>query len=289
MSRFFLLSLIFCVVFIGCDGPESTTATSEIRDFDVPTAAIAGRPTVRIKIYHPAGVPEAAIVFLHGVGGSDDTWANLDGPEAIRRALGAGSSGPNAIVVAVEGDSLGWPERRDGKVSWEQFLVQDLPAFLKAKFGDQMTWERLAYLGTSAGGKKAFEMAFRNPESFRCVAAHSAALHPSNPSELPVWARSWEGWRPLYGLPIDENLWQSQNPLHLAATQDTSRLASLELYFDVGVDDHLGFQRTGAQLSNIVAGRGVPHEFALRRGGHGSAFTSANLPRSVKFLLQCLQ
>ena len=88
MSRFFLLSLIFCVVFIGCDGPESTTATSEIRDFDVPTAAIAGHPTVRIKIYAPAGVPEAAIVFLHGVGGSENTWANLDGPEAVRRALG---------------------------------------------------------------------------------------------------------------------------------------------------------------------------------------------------------
>ncbi len=68
-----------------------------------------------------------------------------------------------------------------------------------------------------------------------------------------------------------------------------TRLALLELYIDVGVDDHLGFQQTGAQLSNMLAGRGVPHEFALRRGGHGSAFTNANLPRSVKFLLQCLQ
>ncbi len=289
MSRLLIPSILVCIGCFGCEGTKATTAMSEILDFDVPTAAIDGYATVRIKIFHAGGVPEVAIVILHGVGGSEVTWADLGGPDVVRRALDTASSGPNVIVVAVAGDSLGWPERRDGEVSWEQFLVQDLPGFLKAKFGDQMTSEKLAYLGTSAGGKKAIEMAFRNPESFRCIAAHSAALHPANPSELPSWARSWEGWRPLYGLPIDENLWQSQNPLYLAATQDTSRLASLELYFDVGIDDHLGFQRTGAQLSNILAERGIPHEFALRRVGHGSAFTSTNLPESVNFLLRCLQ
>jgi hypothetical protein len=69
---------------------------------------------------------------------------------------------------------------------------------------------------------------------------------------------------------------------------DPEALSRLELYFDVGDEDHLGFQMTSTELSATLAGRGIPHTFSLRPGGHGDSFTSANLPRSLSFLVRCL-
>ncbi len=272
---------------LGC--PQPATNTPRVEVLELSTHSIASRSSVRITAYLPGGVPDAVIVFLHGVGGSDSTWAELGGPQALSTAMdGLQDPPPRVLVVAVAGDSLGWPEYRDSTVSWEQVLAEELPAFLRSRFGEHLSGQRIAYLGTSAGGEKVITMALRRPEAFRCIAAHSPAIHPPDPSRLPGWARGWEGWEPLYGLPINEELWRSENVIHLAATVSTESLTGLDIYFDVGADDHLGFQTTSAKLSNTLASRGVPHEFALRPGGHGSAFTAEHLPKSLAMLLRCL-
>ena len=273
----------------ACADPGSVLQDSD-RVLDIPTSALGSDSTVRLTLHRPEGVSDAVIVFLHGIGGSEHSWADLGGPDALKAALRGGSPHrPGVLVVAVAGDSLGWPERLDGTVSWERLLAEELPAYLRSEFGEHLTSSRIAYLGTSAGGAKVISMAFRHPDRFGCVAAHSPALHPPDPGQLPDWARAWEGWRPLYGLPIDEARWRDGNAIHLATTVDADSLARLGIYFDVGADDHLGFQRTSAELSSALAGRGIPHEFALRAGGHGSEFTSSNLPNSVAFLARCLR
>ena len=280
--------VIVALSLFGCADPNGAVEDS-YRVLDIPSIALGAESTVRLALHEPAGVPDAVIVFLHGVGGSEHSWAELGGPEALKPAAQTGSPHPPAVlVVAVGGDSLGWPEHLDGSVSWEHLLVDELPAYLRSEYGEHLINSRIAYLGTSAGGSKALSMAFKHPASFACVAAHSPALHPPDPGDLPDWARAWEGWKPLYGLPIDEARWRAGNVIHLATTADAESLADLGIYFDVGADDHLGFQHTAARLTSVLADRGVPHEFALRVGGHGSDFTSSNLPKSITFLIRCL-
>ena len=264
----------------------SAVAAQDGRPVHVETHAVAGLSSVQVLVFAPARRADAAVVFLHGVGGSDASWENLDGP-AVLQSLER-QSGPAVAVVAVAGDSLGWPEHRDGSVSWETFLLEELPAYLRSEFGSQISPSRIAYMGVSAGGVKALAMAFRRPSDLRCIAAHSPAIQPDDPADLPAWAAGWEGWRPLYGLPIELDIWQAYNPIHLASQVPADSLRTLRMYFDVGAEDHLGFQVTSGQLSAALAARGVPHIFAVREGGHGSEFNRANLPRSLRFLIECL-
>ncbi len=168
-------------------------------------------------------------------------------------------------------------------VSWERFLVEDLLAYLDQELGLSPSRNQLGITGVSAGGVKALTVAFHHPERFGSVTAHSPAMHPADPADMPDWARDWEGWEPSYGDPIDVELWQAQNPIHLAEATATETLSELAIYFDVGADDHLGFQRTSGMLSAALAANKVPHEFAVRTGGHGNAYYRSAMPHSLRF------
>lgn len=281
-------TILALATFCGCaDAPAGPTRV----DLAVPTRSLGSLSEVQVTAWVPAGSPNAMIVFLHGVGGSQDTWADLGGNEALVTALaepGAKAAGVRPLILAVRGDSTGWPDHRDGSVSWSRFLLEELPPFAMDRFGEAPRDLPVAFLGTSAGGSQALTMALREPGRIRCVAAHSPAVHPADPDHLPDWARDWEGWRPLYGLPIDAGAWRASNPIHLAGAVQPAALQGVGLYFDAGTEDHLGFDQTAADLSTAMEARGIAHEFVLRPGGHGDAYTAANLHHSLGFLLSCL-
>lgn len=253
----------------------------------VPTRNLVGHESFVAQVSTPGTSATTLLVFLHGVGGSERSWQQLGG-DSVLRALKRTYTGTVA-VVAVRGDSLGWPEMRDGRTSWERVLLEDLDAFVRTRFGWPIDRRRVAFLGVSAGGDKVLAMALRNPNRFGCIATHSAALHPADPSQMPRWAAGWSGWEPLYGSPIDVGLWRAQNPIHLALTTPADSLRRLQIYFDVGADDHLGFNVSNGAFSAALASRRIPHRFAVRPGRHGDSFYRANLQHSLAFLLECLQ
>lgn len=79
---------------------------------EVPTSALGSMTSVRVTFHHDGSTPNAAIVFLHGVGGSETTWSELRGSESVAAPLRE-SQGPslNILVVAVAGERFG--ERGD--------------------------------------------------------------------------------------------------------------------------------------------------------------------------------
>ena len=161
--------------------------------------------------------------------------------------------------------------------------TKDLLAYLDKELGVSPSRNQLGITGVSAGGVKALTVAFHHPERFGSVTAHSAGIQPADPADMPDWARDWEGWEPSYGAPIDVDLWQAQNPIHLAGVSAAETLSELAIYFDVGADDHLGFHRTSGLLSAALAANRVPHEFAVRVGGHGSDYYRSAIPHSLRF------
>lgn len=280
------LGVFLGLLLSGCSGDRD--GWKEL-SFDVPTSSIAGLRTVHVAGWtRGTEPPNAVIVFLHGVGGTEETWGQLNGNRRLAAVLdNVPHLGVRPIVVAARGDSLGWPNHRDGSVRWRAFLAEELPQFLRVRFGDALTTDRMAYVGTSAGGAAALTMALAQPGRFRCIAAHSPAIHPVVPPRLPAWA-SLHGWEKEYGSPIDTGLWRGANPIALASTQDSAGLAGLRLYFDVGSEDELGIAPAVSALSDTLRGRGIAHEFYLRKGVHGSAFTGPNLVHSLAFLTHCL-
>lgn len=122
VSRLAIVVAVASAALFACAQPAGHPRASVSDSRGVPTSALGSMTSVRVTFHHDGSTPNAAIVFLHGVGGSETTWSELRGSESVAAALRE-SQGPalNILVVAVAGDSLGWPEHLDGSVSWKRF------------------------------------------------------------------------------------------------------------------------------------------------------------------------
>ena len=129
-------------------------------------------------------------------------------------------------------------------------------------------------------------------DMFACAAAHSAAISPIDFEEQPEWQKSgfleMDDFADRYGDPFDADLWKAVNPLYLALNSNPQDLRSVRYYFDVGVDDELGFADDNAALSQSFSNQGIPHIFALRSGRHGREFVESNIDHAMQFLSRCM-
>jgi S-formylglutathione hydrolase len=134
------------------------------------------------------------------------------------------------------------------------------------------------------GGYGALNLAFKHPDVFGSVSAHSAAIYPVDPTQLPDRIKQFaSNWKPVYDWPIDVPHWKEWNPLEVAATVPAEKLKELAIYFDCGDHDRYGFNATNEQLHETLEKRGVKHEWYLRSGGHGRDYFGEYAPESLRF------
>ena len=109
------------------------------------------------------------LVFLHGRGGSNDTYS---GNEAMFEALA--KLGPRAPVIALPdgGDHGYWHDRAEG--DWDSYVVDEVIP-LAAHKGNADP-HRVAIGGFSMGGFGAYDIALHHPGRFCAVGGHSPAL-----------------------------------------------------------------------------------------------------------------
>src|SRR5947209_8261559 len=134
------------------------------------------------------------------------------------------------------------------------------------------------------GGYGALRLAFRHPELFGSVSAHSAALIEKLPAVALADSGQTASLRILgdvFGSPPDRAFWERNNPLTLART---AHLAGLKIYFDCGSEDNFGFHAGAKALNNLLASRRIPHEFHLYPGGHNWPYFAEHLPASPSFI-----
>jgi len=143
------------------------------------------------------------------------------------------------------------------------------------------------------GGYGALLIAFKHPELFAGVAAHSAALF----DELPQPPKSPQdrGGRyrydlatKLFGAPPDPAFFQANNPLQLART-NAAQIKRLKIYFDIGESDRYGFERGNLKLSDTLKAAGVPHEYTLAPGAHGWSFLVERSEPAFTFIWNTLR
>src|SRR5208283_2952402 len=143
-----------------------------------------------------------------------------------------------------------------------------------------------AISGISMGGYGALHLAFRHPQLFSAVSAHSAALIEKLPvflggaapqSGQPNRARIFGG---VFGSPPDPAYWNGESPITLART---ANLAGLKIYFDCGDQDDYGFDAGVAALDKVLTARHMAHEFHLYSGRHDASYFAAHLPASLEF------
>ena len=222
------------------------------------------------------------LYFLHGLGGNEQMFLD-SGAWNLTEDLWEQHSMGEYLIVTPAGDTSFYINSHDGRRRYEDFFVQEFLPFIEHHYRIRAGRASRGIGGISMGGYGALHLAFRHPELFASVSAHSAALVERLPAvssagfERNPLSRIFGG---VFGSPPDRVFWEHNSPLTLA---HSAHLAGLRIYFDCGSEDDYGFESGAAALHKILAARGIPHEFHLYPGSHSWSYFAEHLPASLEF------
>jgi S-formylglutathione hydrolase FrmB len=282
MNRAAFAALLF---FLLLGVPLSHAATGRVECNAVPSKILI-RPMNYCIILPPSFDADKSrrfdvLYFLHGLGDNEQSFIK-SGAWNLTEDLRENGQIKQFLIATPEGDASFYINSKDGKVRYEDFLLQEFFPFIEKRYRVTPGRGHRAIAGISMGGYGALHLAFRHPQLFSSVGAHSAALI----EKLPVYigsapnsprARLLSG---VFGSPPDAAFWERNSPLVLARTAD---LAGLKIYFDCGDQDDYGFDAGAAALDKILTSRHIPHEYHLYRGRHDPIYFGEHLPATLQF------
>jgi S-formylglutathione hydrolase FrmB len=224
------------------------------------------------------------VYALHGLFEGPGFWERRGLARELSR-LRADGVVPDFIVVAVDGGNSFFMNGPLGR--YEDLVTKDLIAHVESTYRVIPGRGGRVLLGVSMGGYGALRIAFAHPELFAAVATHSAMLLERIPSAAQGAGR-WHmrAFHEAFGNPIDEALWNANDPLNWARRVDPARVPAL--YFDCGAKDRYGLARGHQMLDRILTDRGVAHRMELPPGDHGYEFVRGRLDESLGFLAAAL-
>jgi len=222
------------------------------------------------------------LYFLHGLG-SDEQMLLDSGAWNLTEDLWEQGKMGDYLIVTPAGDTSFFINSHDGRRRYEDFFVQEFLPYIENHYRIRAGRAARGISGISMGGYGALHLAFRHPELFGSVSAHSAALIEKLPAVSSAGVQQNGVLRILgrvFGSPPDRVFWDHNSPLTLARS---SRLTGLHIYFDCGSEDDYGFEAGSDALHKILVARRVPHEFHIYPGGHDWNYFAEHLPASLQF------
>lgn len=237
--------------------------------------------------YSESGDPYPLIIFLHGLWEDDKRFEQRIGANKIVDQLIAEKKIAPVIVAIPDGDVSFYTNYMDGSKSYEDMLVKDFVPFIDETYNTIAKREGRALTGSSMGGYGALKIAFKDPNLFVSIAAHSAALLPEDLENMPPRAKRMMQDRrfkqllgPVFGEPVDAKFWKQENPFFLAHNGNGGKVA---LRLDCGEQDEWGFQDGAKAFHELLESLKIPHEYGLYPGDHGTNYLKSNLHRSFLF------
>jgi S-formylglutathione hydrolase FrmB len=220
------------------------------------------------------------LYYLHGLGDNEQMFLRSGGWSMIQDLWERGELGEFIIVTPAGGSSF-YLNSRDGQYRYEDFFLQEFMPFIEGRYRVRAGRTSRGLAGISMGGYGALRLAFRRPDLFGSVAAHSAAIVAQLPAvDTGSNARGrLRLFGNVFGSPVDREFWDRNNPLQLART---AGLNGLKIYFDCGSQDEYGFDSGAQALHNLLVSRRVAHEFHLYPGGHDWSYFASHLPDSLE-------
>lgn len=231
------------------------------------------------------------LIFLHGLFNNERDWEERGMQARLEELRIAGKIG-EFIVAAPYGANSFYLNGKDG-TRYEDAIVNDFIPFIDTSYRTTAAPRGRAIEGISMGGYGALLIAFKYPQKFAAVAAHSAALFEEvpKPPATPTDGRAkfrYELASKLFGLPPDAQFFQDNSPLSLAKA-NAAKLKQLKIYFDVGEQDRYGFDAGNRQLDAALTAAGIKHEFHLAPGEHGWSFLLSRSTEALTFSWNALR
>lgn len=274
----------FCFLYL----PSASVASGRVECNSVPSKILA-RPVPYCVLLPPTFDAEKTrrypiLYFLHGLGDNEQTFLHTGGWNLVEDLREKGQL-KEFLIATPAGAASFYINSRDGKVRYEDFLLQEFIPFIEDHYRVRSGRANRAISGISMGGYGALHLAFAHPQLFSSVSAHSAALI----EKLPVFL-SGNGSSPttgrarvlggVFGVPPDPAFWERNSPLTLARTVP---LTGLKIYFDCGAEDDFGFDSGAVALDKVLTSRKIRHEFHLYPGRHDWPYFASHLEASLSF------
>ena len=221
------------------------------------------------------------LYFLHGLGDNEQFLVH-SGLWNVVEDLRDKHELKDFLVATPDGGAGFYINSKDGKNRYEDFLIQEYFPFIEERYRVSPGRANRAIDGVSMGGYGSLHLAFRHPQLFSSVSAHSAALVDKTPSfvaSTPPSPRT-RVFGGVFGNPLDPVFWEQNNPITLART---ASLTGLRVYFDCGDQDDYGFEAGGTALDKILTSRHILHEFHLYHGRHDYTYFAAHISASLSF------
>ena len=222
------------------------------------------------------------LYFLHGLGDNEQFFIHSGAWNLVEDMRDKGELG-DFLIATPEARSSFYINARDGKNRYEDFLVQEFFPYIEKRYRVAPGRANRAISGISMGGYGALHLAFRHPQLFSSVSAHSAALINKLPTFLAGAAPDSPRSRVLggvFGNPPDPYFWEQNSPMAMVRT---ANLAGLNIYFDCGDQDDFGFESGARALDRALTERHIPHEFHIYPGRHDAGYFAEHLPASLAF------
>ncbi len=223
------------------------------------------------------------LYYLPGLGGSAEELVNSQAWMLIDDLWQGHQLRPFLIVSADSFNSF-YINAYDGRMRYEDFFMRELPGWIGQRYRTLPGRRNRALLGISMGGYGALHLAFKYPQRFGSVSAHSAMLLRRPPVAAvndPLTRRRLRYLGRIFGMPPNPRFWARNSPFTLA--QSRRHLSGLKIEFDCGQQDDYGFQQGALELHRRLLQLGVPHEFHLYPGGHDWSYFAARLPAALQF------
>ncbi len=226
------------------------------------------------------------LYFLHGMNGNEGEFERRGVAAAVDNLRQQGKAG-EFIIVAPDGQNSFYLNSKNGD-KYEDAIIKDLIPYIEKTYRAVGKTEGRAIQGISMGGWGALLLAFKHPDMFSSVTAHSAALFAELPDATGSDRRSMFLSRiigNLFGDPPDETFFKANNPLFLAETNAAAiKKSGLKIYFDVGEQDRYGFQGSNKSLNERLTKAGIEHEYHMFPGNHGWEYMISVADHSYGFL-----
>jgi S-formylglutathione hydrolase FrmB len=221
------------------------------------------------------------VYYFHGLGDNEQFFLH-SGAWNLAEDLHDRGEIKDFLIATPDADASFYINSRDGKDRYEDFLLQEFFPYVEKHYRATPGRNHRAVAGISMGGYGALHLAFRHPQLFVSVSAHSAALIEKLPVFLGPAPNSPRArvLGSVFGSPPDEAFWQRNSPLTLARS---SNLSGLKIYFDCGDQDDYGFEAGANALDKILSARHIPHEFHTYPGRHDASYFAEHLPASLLF------
>jgi S-formylglutathione hydrolase FrmB len=288
MNRLWRAGLVALLMgFVGCVlSPQRARATARAECVSLPSKILA-RDVPYCVLLPPSYDSDKTrrypiLYLLHGLGDNDQFLIHSGGMNLIEDLWEQHEFGEFLIVTPAGGSSF-YINSRDGKRRYEDFFLQEFMPGVEKRYRALAGRSSRGIAGISMGGYGALHIAFRHPQLFGAVGAHSAALIEKLPNINTQ--NSWQKnllrvLSDAFGSPFDPAFWNQNNPATIART---ANLAGLKIYFDCGSEDDYGFDSGAEALDKLLTARHVPHEFHLYPGGHDWIYFAQHLPAMLEF------